>query len=131
MNSDEQAIRNLIVEWNRATAAADVDAVLRLVAADVVFLVPGQAPFGRAEFEKALRAILKTHRIEARGEIQEVQVSGNMAFCWSFLHVRILPLSAGREAARSGYALSILQKQQSGVWQIARDANLLVDAALP
>jgi hypothetical protein len=29
MASDEQAIRHLILEWNQATAAADVDAVKR------------------------------------------------------------------------------------------------------
>jgi hypothetical protein len=29
MASDEQAIRHLILEWNQATAAGDVDAVKR------------------------------------------------------------------------------------------------------
>jgi uncharacterized protein (TIGR02246 family) len=41
MNADEQAIRDLVASWHRATAAGDVDAVLALMADDVIFLVAG------------------------------------------------------------------------------------------
>ena len=52
MNADEQAIRALVAEWHSATAAGDVDAVLQLMAEDVVFLVAGQPPMkGRSSFE--------------------------------------------------------------------------------
>ena len=42
MITDEQAIRDLVALWHRATAAGDVDTVLGLMADDVVFLVAGQ-----------------------------------------------------------------------------------------
>jgi len=41
MNADEQAIRNLVAEWHSATVAGKVEAVLRLMSEDVVFLVAG------------------------------------------------------------------------------------------
>ena len=44
MSADEQAVRNLVASWHRATAAGDVDAVLALMADDVIFLVAGQPP---------------------------------------------------------------------------------------
>jgi len=51
MSADEQAIRDLVAHWHRATAAGDVDIVLGLMADDVVFLVPGQPPIrGRSAF---------------------------------------------------------------------------------
>ena len=51
MNTEEQAIRDLVASWHRATAAGDVDTVLGLMADDVVFLVPGQPPMkGRSSF---------------------------------------------------------------------------------
>ena len=44
MSTDEQAIRNLVEQWHRATAAGDVDTVLGLMAEDVVFLMAGKPP---------------------------------------------------------------------------------------
>lgn len=37
MSSDEQAIRDLIEQWHRSTAAGELDAVLPLMAEDAVF----------------------------------------------------------------------------------------------
>ena len=126
MISDEQAIRNLIALWHSATAAGDVDTVLTLMNEDVVFLVAGQPPMrGRSTFEKGLRGLLSSHRVESESEIQEIQVSGDLAYCWSVLAVRIVPLSGGNPVSRSGSALSILHKQASGAWVVVRDANLL------
>jgi len=126
VNTEEQAIRDLVARWHSATAAGDVDTVLGLMADDVVFLVPGQPPMkGRSSFERRLRALLTQHRIESTGEVREVEVSGSLAYCWTDLNVRVVPLSGGEAKVRSGSALSILRKQATGSWVLARDANLL------
>ena len=129
MSPDEQAIRNLIAEWHRATAAGDVDTILGLMSEDVVFLVSGKPPMkGRDAFEKGLRELLESHRIESNGEVQECEVSGDLAYCWTMLTVRIIPLSGGDSSERSGSALSIFRKQTNGSWRLVRDANLLPTA---
>jgi uncharacterized protein (TIGR02246 family) len=127
MNADERRIRDLIAQWHRATAAGNVDAILRLMAKDVVFLVPGKPPIqGRAEFEKGLRGLLQTHRIESTGKVEEIRVADDLAYSWTSLTVRITPLSVGESVERSGSALSIFRKQADGVsWLLIRDANLL------
>ena len=126
MNADEQTIRNLVARWHRATAAGDVDTVLELMSEDVVFLVAGKPMMkGRGSFEKALRGLLATHRVESTGDIQECEVSGDLAYCWALLTVRVTPLAGGDTNVRSGSALSIFRKQQDGTWQLVRDANLL------
>ena len=126
MSPDEQAIRDLVALWHSATAKGDVDTVLGLMAEDVVFLVAGKPPMkGRSSFEQGLRALLTRHRIESSGDIQEVEVSGNLAYCWSYLRVRIVPLAGGVATAREGNALSILHKLPNGSWILVRDANLL------
>jgi len=130
MSSDEQAIRNLVALWHSATASGDVDAVLGLMAEDVVFLVAGRPPMqGRSSFENGLRKLLATHRIESTGEVREIEVSGDLAYCWSELTVRIVPRSGGNTANRAGSALSILRKQASGSWVVVRDANMLPPGA--
>jgi uncharacterized protein (TIGR02246 family) len=130
MSSDEQAIRNLVALWHSATIAGAVETVLGLMAEDVVFLVAGRPPMrGRASFESQLRKLLATHRIESTGEVQEVQVSGHWAYCWTELTVRIVPQSGGSVTTRTGSALSVLRKQASGSWVVVRDANMLPSAA--
>lgn len=127
MTVDEQSIRDLVARWHAATAAGDVATVLQLMADDVVFLVAGQPPMkGRSTFEQRLRGLLQSHRIVSTGDIQEVQVSGNLAYCWSIVTVRMAPLSGGNPVVRSGSALSVLRKEASGEWVVARDANLLL-----
>jgi len=126
MNADEQAIRKLVASWHRATAAGDVDAVLALMADDVIFLVAGQPPMrGRSTFERGLRKLLSEHHIHSTGEIQEIVISGDLAYCWTMLTVRVIPLAGGTETSRRGNALSILRKQANGSWLLVRDANLL------
>jgi uncharacterized protein (TIGR02246 family) len=126
MSTDEQAIRDLINLWHRATAAGDVETILGLMTDDVVFLVPGHPPMeGRSSFEHGLRAVLVHNRIVSTGEVQEVEVSGNLAYCWTKLTVKVVPLSDGNEVIRAGNALSIFRKQSNGSWALTRDANLL------
>jgi len=126
VDRDQQAIREVLALWHRATAAGDVNTVLNLMAEDVVFLVPGHPPMrGRGAFEQGLRALLAQHQIESTGEIQEVEVSGDLAYAWSMLTVRIVPLAGGNATIRTGNALSILRKQGDGSWVVVRDANLL------
>ena len=126
MISDEQAIRDLVLLWHKATAAGDVDTVLSLMAEDVVFLGAGRPPMrGRSSFENGLRKLLATHRIESTGEVQEIEVSGDLAYCWTELTIRIVPQAGGDAATRAGSALSILRKQAAGAWVVVRDANML------
>ena len=78
MSSDEQQIRALVAEWMAATGAGDVDAVLRLMSDDVMFLRAGRPPMGKDEFAAAARALAgpEAPRIEGRGEILELEVAG-------------------------------------------------------
>jgi uncharacterized protein (TIGR02246 family) len=127
MTPDEQAIRQLVETWHRATASGDVPQILQLMADDVVFLVAGQEPMrGRASFESNLRTLLQQHRIESSYEIQEIDVSGGLAYCWNSLSVTVTPLAGGAPLHRTGNALTILHKRAvDGAWLVVRDANLL------
>jgi uncharacterized protein (TIGR02246 family) len=129
MNADEQAIRDLAL-WHVATAAGDVNTVLGLMAEDVVFLVGGQPAIrGRDSFERGLRGLLTQHRIESTGEVQEIEVSRTLAYCWTMLKVRVIPLTGGSATVRAGSALSIFRKQSNGSWVMVGDANLLSPVA--
>ena len=126
MTNDEQAIRALIARWLAATREGDVDAVLALMAPDAVFLVAGQPPMvGRQAFEHSLRSVLAEHTIDSTSEIDEIAVSGDMAYCRSRLSVKITSKEGKAPLQRTGHTLSILRKGHDGNWLLTRDANML------
>jgi uncharacterized protein (TIGR02246 family) len=126
VSTDEQAIRDVVATWHRATAAGEVETVLKLMAEDVVFLVAGHPPMrGRSAFERGLGSLLTQHRIESTGDVQEIEISGDLAYCWTVLTVRVTPMAGGNPTVRTGNALSILRKQSNGSWVVVRDANML------
>ena len=57
MSEDERAIRDLVATWMAASQAGDVATVLGLMADDVIFMVPGQEPFGKEAFAAASRSM--------------------------------------------------------------------------
>ena len=123
MTDDERAIRNLLDTWMSATREGDVDAVLRLMADDVIFMVPGQKPFGKREFA-ATSTGMKDVRFEGRSDIQELKVLGDWAYLRNYIDMTMTP-AGGAPVHRAGYTLTILRKEPDGRWVLARDANLL------
>ncbi len=126
MSTDQEAIRQLIETWLRATREGDVDAVLALMGPDVVFLVAGQPPMeGREAFAHGLRGLLANGAIESTSEIDEITVSGDMAYCRTRLSVTVTSKHGKLPLQRTGHTLSILRKGSDGKWLLTRDANML------
>ena len=75
MQSDEQAIRDLVARWLAATKAGDLATVLGLMADDVVFLVPGAEPFGKQEFAAASKAM--------QGVELKAKAKSSSCTCWA------------------------------------------------
>jgi uncharacterized protein (TIGR02246 family) len=123
MTDDERAIRGLVATWMAASQAGDVDTVLGLMADDVVFMVPGREPFGKAEFAASAQA-MKGVRFEGASDIHEIKVLGDWAYLRNYLSVTVTP-PGGSPMRRAGYTLTILRKGPNGKWLLARDANLV------
>ena len=123
MSDDERAIRELVAKWMAASQAGDTSTVLSLMTDDVVFMVPGREPFGKEAFAAASKD-MQGVRIEGKSDIRELKVLGDWAYLRSYLEVTVMP-AGGNAVERSGYTLTIFQKQPDGLWLLARDANLL------
>jgi uncharacterized protein (TIGR02246 family) len=123
MTDDERAIRDLVATWMAASQAGDVDTVLGLMADDVVFMVPGREPFGKAEFAASAQA-MKGVRFEGTSDIHEIKVLGDWAYLRNYLSVTVTP-PGGEPIHRAGSTLTILHKGPNGKWLLARDANLV------
>lgn len=126
MRSDEQQIRQVITEWQQATALGDLSRILPLMAEDVVFLQPGQPPMrGREAFAAGFQTALSMFSITSNSVVQEIEVSGDLAYCWTQLTVTITPKNGNPPKRRSGYTLTTFRKLADGQWVLSRDANML------
>jgi uncharacterized protein (TIGR02246 family) len=94
------------------------------MADDVVFMVPGQKPFGKEAFAAASEG-MKNVVIDGTSDIRELQILGDWAFLRNYLDLTITPPGGAAPVRRSGYTLTILRKELDGRWVLARDANLL------
>jgi len=127
--NDEEQIRELVSTWISATKRGDLDALLALIADDVVFLTPGQAPMSKAGFaslqkEQWARGLPD---FEGTSDIQEIKVLGDWAFMWTKLAIAITPPQGGQRITRAGHTLTVLRRER-GKWLLARDANMLAAA---
>jgi uncharacterized protein (TIGR02246 family) len=121
---DARQIRELVDSWIAASNARDLPAFIGMMTDDIVFMTPGRAPFGKAEFAADVER-MKSVAIDARAEVQEIEVFGLRAYIRN--HVRVELTSPGQAPKRvSGYAMSVLRKEADGRWRIARDANLVM-----
>jgi uncharacterized protein (TIGR02246 family) len=123
MTEDETAIRELVKAWMEASQARDVETVLGLMTDDVLFMVPGQEPFGKEAF-KAASESMRGVEIDGHAEIRELKVLGDWA--WLRNHIEMTMTPPGAEPVRrAGYTLSVLRKCEDGRWRLFRDSNLV------
>jgi uncharacterized protein (TIGR02246 family) len=131
MSPDEQAIRELVANWNAAATNGDLPQLLKMMANDVVFLVAGQPPLrGKGAFSTLFETATQDTRMAITSDIQEIQVVADWAYCWNQLSVTTTTLE-GISKRRTGDALSILRKEPSGSWVVFRDTNLLTISSKP
>ncbi|NMV40659.1 SgcJ/EcaC family oxidoreductase [Ralstonia insidiosa] len=127
MTDDERAIRNVVETWLAASKAGDLPTVLCLMTDDVLFLTPGQAPFGKEAFA-AMSNGMKDVQVDGTSDIQEVQVFGDIAYLRNALRI-VITMPDGKVVRRSGQTLTILRKEADKKWRLVRDANLVVAEA--
>ena len=123
MKDDERAIRQVVATWMAASQSGDLATILSLMTDDVIFMVPGEEPFGKEAFAAASKG-MRNIQIEGSSEILELKVLSDWAFVRNRVEITATPPS-GNTIRRSGYTLTLLRKEIDGQWRLARDANLL------
>ena len=129
MGPDERAIREVHSTWIDAVNAGDLVCLLSLMADDVVFLNPGQAPLGRDGFSANFSAAHQQVRIRCISELEEVVVVGEVAYTRSRDSLSVTPIAGGEAKQFAGDRITIWRKQPDGRWLLARDAHTLSPVA--
>jgi uncharacterized protein (TIGR02246 family) len=120
MASDEREIRTVHSIWIDAVNAGDLARLLTLVAEDVVFLTPGQAPFGREGFSSNFRTAHQQMRICCTSELEEVIVVGEVAYTRSRDALSVTPRAGGKAAQFAGSHDGISQAARRSLASVPR-----------
>ncbi len=131
MGSDEQAIRELHEAWIAAVNAGDLVGLLRMMADDVVFLAPGQAPVGREGFASGFTSAHRQARVDCISKVEDVVVVGDVVYARAQDSLCVVPRVGGHPLRLAGHRLTVYRRQPDGRWLLARDAHTLSPAAEP
>ena len=125
MSTEESHVRETHTTWIDAVNAGDLARLLTLMTDDVVFLSPGNEPFGRdgfsTNFSNAKRQIL----FACVSDLEEVVVAGEVAFARSRDSLSVTPRAGGETTRFAGHRITVYRKHQGGQWLLARDAHTL------
>lgn len=123
---DRRAVRALYDAWFGAMESGDVEAFLPLLAEDVILKGPGSpAVEGRAAVEEGLREFHAAFTEEVDFVVEELEVSGDLAWARVREEVTLRPREGGRARTLSGTHLGILRRGSDGSWRVARDVSSL------
>jgi uncharacterized protein (TIGR02246 family) len=122
MQTDEQAIREMIKTWLAASKRGDTETLLNLMTHDVLFITPGREPYGKEAYASANEQMSEIE-MDSTIDIKEIEVIGEWAWMRSFLQVTFT--KAGESKKHAGHILTILKKKPDGGWAIKRDANFV------
>jgi uncharacterized protein (TIGR02246 family) len=126
--TDEQKIREVIDKWAEATLAGDLAAILPLMTEDAVFLTASNVPMRREDFIENFQSMARAVEVNARSNVQELTINGDIAVCWNLIEVKVTPLVGGDTIKRAGNTLTVFRRGDDGQWRLWRDANMLAPA---
>ena len=133
-NADTQAIRQQLQRYEKALNASDAEAVMKLYAADAVFMPQHSGPaVGRAAVRAAYDNVFKAIRLDIKFAIDEVEP---LSSTWAYARtrssgtVKVLgtQLPPGAEANQE---LFLLRKEPDGQWRFARYIFSTTNAPAP
>lgn len=119
---DAEAIMMLLAEYDAAATAGNVDPVMALYADDAVSMPPdAPARTGKDEIRAAFVAVLEENTIQLTSQVDEVRVSGDLAFLRVAYDETVTPKAVGEPTQLHGKWLVILERQPDGSWKWWRE----------
>jgi uncharacterized protein (TIGR02246 family) len=120
--ADVEAIKTLLAEYDAAATAGNVDAYMALYADDAVSMPPNEpARTGKEEIRAGFVAFLEENTVQLTSQVDEVRVSGDLAFLRVAYDETVTPKAGGEPTQPHGKWLVILQRQPDGSWKWWRE----------
>jgi uncharacterized protein (TIGR02246 family) len=119
--SAEKQIQSLFAAWADAVRRLDAGAVASLVTEDAEFWSQGAAPLvGQAMVETTMTSFFERFELDQQFEMQELVVSGDLAFVRGLEHNRLVARTGGEPQEVLQRAFSVIRRESDGHWRFAR-----------
>jgi len=116
---DKEIIAAAIGEFIAAYNAGDIAGVLSYYTDDLIKVRHGAAPETKAETADRLVQVFKAFSSRVEATVDEIGISGEMAFTRGELQVTLIPKSAGEPQKIMRRYLEIWRRE-NGRWRVAR-----------
>lgn len=119
--AENQAIHELLSEWREAMQRGDAEALASLLTEDAEFWTHGVAPLiGRQVLLDTLTPVLTGYEVEQELDIQELVVSGDLAFMRGLEHNVMRAKDGSQILELRQRAFSIMRREADGKWRFSR-----------
>ena len=121
MNRNEKAVAAVLVQYQDALNQSDIGAVMKLYAANGVFM-PQNSPssIGAEEVRRAYNAVFKTIKLTVKFNVAEVvEMAPNWVFARTNSAGTVMVHATGAGGPEANQELFLFQKID-GAWKIAR-----------
>lgn len=117
---DLTAIKKIALDWNTGWDSGNVEALLLLYTDHPILLPQGQpAIIGKDAIRLMYQSIFEDFIIKGKGEVVDVQSSGNLGYFWSSYSLAATPKTGGEQITSKGKSLFIVKRQDDNSWKIA------------
>ncbi|MEE8349277.1 MAG: SgcJ/EcaC family oxidoreductase [Acidobacteriota bacterium] len=120
--ADVEAINQLPANYAAAENAGDLDGVVAVFTDDAIRMPPNApALIGKESIRSWMQATFDENTHQLYNPLEEVQVSGDLAFGRGTYTTTMTPKAGGEPIQDEGKYLVIFQKQPDGSWKAIRD----------
>ena len=120
--TDREQLATLLREHVDAVNASNVEAILKGMTDDAVYLAPGQPLVrGKDALGKVMVPFYGSNDAQVSMRAEETVVAGDWAWEWGHLSGSIRPKGVAQATSFEGKYFYIYQRQRDGSWKIARD----------
>lgn len=118
--NDESLIRELSVAWVEATNGEELEGLLELLSDDVIIFSPGAEPIRGLDAVKEIYGpYYEAYDLDISSTMQEVEISGNLAYVWSLVEGTRGPREAEDRESFTYHNLWVFKKADTG-WKFWR-----------
>jgi uncharacterized protein (TIGR02246 family) len=125
-NANMEEIRQVALRWTTAVEAGNVEQLGRLMTDDIIVIHGnGRIVSGReavkADFVRSFQSFCLKQSVES----EEIVIAGDWAFDRARVHTTISPLKGGDTKEVDSRTLTILRKEGSRGWCVARSIGVI------
>jgi ketosteroid isomerase-like protein len=120
--ADLEAVEELVRRWDQGLNAKNVDALLRLYAAEPTAMPPDEpAVTGKEAIRGWLKRFFSRGAVEARNHIKLGRVSGDWAFTRGTFRLTVTSGADDAQVEETGTWAALMNKQPDGSWKVTRN----------